>query len=328
MMTDIGEGLPAEKQDVGRVVVAPLEEADLAEADRIFRVAFGTHLHMPDPVHAFGDADYIRTRWRADPEAAFGAKIGGRLVATQFVTGWGSVGFFGPLTVLPDYWGRGIAQRLLVPTMELFAKWGTTHEGLFTFADSGKHIGLYQKFGFYPRFLTAIMEAPAREAEATSAVSSYSESPPASAKALLRECSELTGAVYSGLDVSREIHAIDAQGLGETVLLRDGKRLVGLAVCHCGPGTEGGSGTCYVKFGAVRPGPKASKNFDSLIDACLNLAKSRGLQKVIAGANLAREEAYRTMIARGFRTNFQGVAMERGRPGYNRPGVFLIDDWR
>jgi hypothetical protein len=53
------------------VVVRPLAEGDLAEADRIFRVAFGTFLGAPDPEHFFGDADYVRSRWLADPGAAF-----------------------------------------------------------------------------------------------------------------------------------------------------------------------------------------------------------------------------------------------------------------
>jgi hypothetical protein len=35
------------------------------------------------------------------------------------------------------------------------------------------------------------------------------------------------------------------------------------------------------------------------------------------------------MLARGFRTDFQGVAMHKpNEPGYNKPGIYLIDDWR
>ena len=40
------------------------------------------------------------------------------------------------------------AQRLLDATMDLFAAWETRHVGLFTFAHSAKHVGLYQKYGF------------------------------------------------------------------------------------------------------------------------------------------------------------------------------------
>jgi hypothetical protein len=45
----------------------PLQGEDLAEADRIFRVAFGTFLGLPNPIEFAGNADYVRTRWTADP---------------------------------------------------------------------------------------------------------------------------------------------------------------------------------------------------------------------------------------------------------------------
>ena len=48
----------------------------------------------------------------------------------------------------PDFWDRGVAQRLLAATMELFERWEIRHAGLFTFAESPKHVALYQKFGF------------------------------------------------------------------------------------------------------------------------------------------------------------------------------------
>jgi len=53
------------------------------------------------------------------------------------------------------------------------------------------------------------------------------------------------------------------------------------------------------------------------------------MPNVLAGVNLAREEAYRQMKARGFRTVVQGVTLHRGNEeGYSRPGVHVIDDWR
>jgi hypothetical protein len=54
-----------------------------------------------------------------------------------------------------------------------------------------------------------------------------------------------------------------------------------------------------------------------------------GLQVFIAGANMGRHEAYRALLARGFRTDIQGVTMHRSNdPGYSQPGVYVIDDWR
>ena len=142
------------------VYVRPLRETDLPTADRILRLAFGTFVGLPDPMSFFGDADIVHTRFLANPSAALAAELNGEIVGSNFVTNWGSVGFFGPLSVRPDLWDRGIAKRLLESTIELFDKWGTKHAGLFTFSHSPKHIGLYQKFGFWPSFLTAIMSKP------------------------------------------------------------------------------------------------------------------------------------------------------------------------
>ncbi|HET8696547.1 MAG TPA: GNAT family N-acetyltransferase [Gammaproteobacteria bacterium] len=312
-----------------QISVRPLRESDLDGADRIMRLAFGTFLGLPDPGTFMGDAGFVRTRWRADPAAAFGADAGETLVGSNFAAHWGSVGFFGPLTVHPNFWDRGVAKALMEPVMQCFERWGTRHAGLFTFAHSAKHVGLYQRFGFWPRFLTAIMSKRVQPAGRKSEWTTLSAVPQPEQLATLAACRELTDAVLEGLNVGSEIRAIAEQGLGDTVLVFDGGRLVGLAACHHGPGTEAGGGTCYVKFGAVRPGPAARVSFGRLLDACEEFAAANGLSRLEAGNNTARHEAYRSMLERGFRTDLQGLAMQRPNDaGYNRPGAFVIDDWR
>jgi predicted N-acetyltransferase YhbS len=311
------------------VKVRAIEERDLPAADRIFRLAFGTFLGLPDPTNFSGDADFIRTRWLADPSAVFGAELDGELVGTNFMTRWGSVGFFGPLTIRPDLWDKGIAQLLLVPTMDLFAAWGVQHAGLFTFASSAKHVGLYQKFGFWPRFLTALMEKPIGTESTSTQWTRFSLLSGPEKLACREACRELTSSIYDGLDLEREILAVDAQRLGDTLLTWSGSHLVGLAVCHAGPGTEAGTGKCYVKFGCARGGPSAGREFRRLLNACREFGLSVRASTLVAGVNLARLEAYREMLQAGFKTTAQGVAMQRNAdPGYNRPEVFVMDDWR
>jgi GNAT superfamily N-acetyltransferase len=311
------------------IKIRPLLESDLSVADRIMRLAFGTFLGMPDPTAIMGDTDYIRTRWRADPEAAFGAEINGQLVGSNFASHWGSVGFFGPLTIHPNRWDQGAGKRLMAPILDCFTRWGTKHSGLFTFAHSQKHVGLYQKFGFWPRFLTAIMSKPASQTARQPAWSKFSEVSRSEQEPVLQACRQATDAIYEGLDVTLEMRNVANQGLGDTVLLWDEGKLAGLAVCHYGGGTEAGSGNCYVKFGAVCPGPAAEQNFEQLLDACEAMALEKSLSCLAAGVNTARVGAYRVMLKRGFRTTIQGVAMQRpNEPGYNRADVYLIDDWR
>lgn len=311
------------------VAVRPLQESDLEAADKIFRLAFGTFIGLPDPTRFAQGSDFVSSRWRADPLATLGAVIDGELVGSNFVTRWGSVGFFGPLTVRPDFWDRGVASQLLQATMDLFTKWQITHAGLYTFAVSPKHSALYQKFGFWPRFLTALTSRPVRAADGEPQLSTYSSLAGSERAACLEQCRTLTSEIYQGLDVNSEIRAVDAQRLGETVLVFNEGKLEAFAVCHCGPGTEAEPDACYVKFGAARPGSVAPHWFNCLLTGCEALAAQRRLAKVVAGVNTARHEAYKSILQRGYGTTMQGLVMEKpNEPGYNRPEVFLIDDWR
>jgi GNAT superfamily N-acetyltransferase len=309
--------------------VRPLEEREIDEADRIMRLAFGTFLKMPDPMQMFGDSNLAKPRWYADPGGALAAVADGRLIGSNFAANWGSFGFFGPLSVLPELWERKIAQRMLERTMALFQKWGTRHTGLFTFPESPKHAALYQKFGFWPRFLTPLMEKKVERSAAEPQFLKFSAGSADEKAQWIQACREVTDSIYDGLDVTIEIQGVDSQRIGETVMLAKGSRIVGFAVCHVGAGTEAGSDCCFVKFGAVRSGKRAAEDFDRLLAACEALAVERGVSEVNAGVNMGRHQAYRALIARRYRTYMHGVAMEQGNAaGYNRAAVFVIDDWR
>jgi len=311
------------------VAIRALAERDLPEAQRIIHRAFGTFLGVPD-LEKFWFPPYAHTRFGAEHIASFAAEQDGALAGSNFATNWGSVGFFGPLSTRPDLWDAGIGQRLVAAVCDQFDAWGTRHAGLFTFAQSAKHVGLYGKFGFHPRFLTAIMAVPARRSGTARQWSRYSDLPESQRADAETAARELTEQLYDGLDLRAEIRTVFARKLGDTVLLWDGdNRLAGFAICHCGPESEAGEDVCFVKFGAVRPGPGADDRFTALLDACAALAALTGMSTLVAGVNTAREEAYRAMLGRGFRTQIQGVAMHRpNEPGYSRPGLFVLDDWR
>lgn len=317
-------------------LIRPLAESDLDAADRIVRVAFGTFLGLPDPTAFMGDANYAHTRWRADPAAALGAERDAKLIASNFATNWGSFGFFGPLTVEPDYWNRGIAQQLLGPTMEIFRRWGNRHLGLYTFPSSSKHMLLYQKFGFWPRDLVANMAksvpatTQASDVAADSESSLFSEAKPDELPDFFAACREVTDANFEGLDVHREIRAVSEQRLGDTVLVWDDSKLAAFAVCHSGAGSEAGSGVCYIKFAAVRPGSSPAVTLRRLLDKVATFAAASRAQKITAGVNLARRGAFQALLHAGFRVESQGIAMESGdaSSGYNSRRAYILDDWR
>ena len=309
--------------------VRPMRADDLEAADQVLRLAFGTIRCLPDPSAAFGDADYVHTRFRAAPECAWVVEVDGDVVGSVFATRWGSFGFFGPLSVDPGLWDRGLGGRLLRPVLEAFATWNVRQAGLFTFADSAKHLGLYQKHGFWPGSLTAVT-AKATSPTAPGPYALVSNEPDTRQAAVLDEIRTLTDQVFAGLDLGREIGAVDEQGIGDTVLVRRDGILEAMAVCHRGEGSEAGSDTCYVKFAAVRPGADAPGRFERLLDACEAYAAESGVGRLVAGVNTGRLDAYRRLLARGYRTQTIGVSMwlHPERPHFDTPAHYVIDDLR
>jgi GNAT superfamily N-acetyltransferase len=313
------------------VNVRPALQTDLPEADGVIRVAFGTAAGVPSPELFFGDMGIIQNRWKARDTTILVAESEENIVSSVSVTRWGSFGFFGPFGVRPDLWDRGVAKTVMASVMDLLDQWGVRLSGLYTMPGSPKHIGLYQRFGFRPQFLTAVMtkSLPAPPADETPRnIVTYSALLPEEKDGFLDECRRLTGDIFDGLDVTAEIEAVENDHLGDTVLVRNGSRLAGFAVCHLGPGTEAGSDTCYVKFAAAvsdaPPGP-----FEDLLSACTAHARNQGASRLTAGISTARREAYEMMLGKGFRTGMLGVAMLRpDTAGWNRPGVFVLDDWR
>ena len=281
-------------------VIRQMRESDIPIASAVLRRAFGTFHGAADPDTFWPDREYVRGRWHADPTAALAAEVNGSLVGSNVATRWGSFAYFGPLTVEPSLSNRGIAKRLLVATMEIIDGWQVKDAALFTFSNSPKHIHLYQGFGFWPRFLTALLAKPPVEHWGAS-FDTLSQTNEGDRAAIFDACRDLADSVYAGLDVSSEIRSVYEQQLGETVLLWGGDSLDAFAVCHQGAGTEAGANTCYIKFAAVRPGPRAESVFELLLRACEVHALQRGLQRMEAGVNLGRSQAYRTMLRHGCR---------------------------
>jgi hypothetical protein len=65
--------------------------------------------------------------------------------------------YLDPLQFTPIIGIKVLQSFLLDKTMEVFKELKTKHIGLFTFSQSAKHIHLYQKYNFWPRFLTSVM---------------------------------------------------------------------------------------------------------------------------------------------------------------------------
>ncbi len=214
-------------------------------------------------------------------------------------------------------------------TMECFRNWQIKKIFFFTFSHSPKHLHFYQKFGFLPHFLTAICAKYISQKQQQLQSIRYSQIPPEQQKEYLQASLELTNNIYSGLDLRSEILAVENQRLGDTLFLWENGNLEGFAVCHYGADTEAGSNTCYIKFGAVNSGKKASERFAQLLNQCEIFSNIIGMSKLIAGVNTSRQQAYLQILNMGFKIDILGVAMHNpNEQDYNRPDIYVIDDLR
>lgn len=304
-----------------------VKEEELDVADLVLRLAFGTQDGLEDPLQSFGDRDMLKARWKGRTSTVLVAEEEGAIVGTTVITKWGSIGFFGRMAVKPDCWGRGIASQLTEAAVKLFDEWHVSVAGLDTFPDSSKHIQLYQKFDFWPRFLTAILVKQVKTQDGSVDFSTFSNLSVEQRERFLEQTIDLTNSIYRGLDVSAEIESVHSQSLGDTVLITDRNELACFAVCHCGKNTEAGSDRCYIKFGGINPS-HSPNSFQKLLGACEAYARKQGVGRLMAGINTGRKDAYRVMLRYGFRVSLLKVTMHRpNQPAYDAPEVFVMDRW-
>ena len=307
------------------VAIRPLAEADVARAEHVCRLAFGTFFGLDDPLSFRGDGALVRPRFLADPSGVLLAEAEDGVAGSGIVTDWGSVGLLGPLTVDPGRWSSGIGRRLTAALLEMLDARGHDFVGLLTHPHSTRHVRLYESFGFEMQRPISVLRRAVPPAAMPDRARLLAE--PAEGES----CRAVAETVWPGLDHGREIASVLRHRLGATVLLARprGEGLAGYAVCHHGAGSEGNSSLLFVKAAAVGPGPGAAADFEDLLTACEALARRRGADVVAAGTNIGRGEVYRALRRRGYLSFMNAVAMLRpAGEGYGTPGIWAIDDWR
>jgi predicted N-acetyltransferase YhbS len=305
--------------------IRPMLATDADAADTLTRLAFGTFLELEDPMTMFGDADLVRSRFRAHPEWSFVAEEDGEIVGVLQLARWGSFAMLGPVAVVPSRWDAGVGQSLLAAATGLFDGWDLAAAALFTFANSTKHVSLYHRFGFWPGHLTAVMskDQPSPGADATTIPRHGPER-----ERLTASCRSLSDRLLPGLDLTGEIDEVLDLGIGEVVLNERRGEIVAFAICHVGAG-ETSSDTCYVKFAAAEPGPSGVRTVIALLSAVEEVAAAAGLAEVEVGVDTARRGMFDALRASGYRTGLLGVRMHRGAPtALSHPDAAVLDDLR
>lgn len=342
------------------IAIRRLTEADLERADQIVREAFSSHLQISPADFAAGH-DLAEHFW-VEPEGAFGAFDNDELAGVMFATIWGSFGFFGPLCVSSAHWNKGIAQLLLSETDKYFELKQVRTTGLYTFADSAKHIRLYERFGYHTQMLTANLAKKLPESRlnaidnilvpAENANNCFplviEESPPPRGELVLKllskmdakdrsnavaDMDQLTNETFPGLSLATEaINSVPSTNgnqkfIAETLLVYADGTLKAFAICPLPP-SNAAEKSVYAKFGIAKS-HGGTDDFDLLLRGLERYAQLIGASKIRASTNTARRICYQRMLLHGYQAEGYGIALIRpDTVAYNRPDVFVLDDWR
>ncbi len=284
------------------------ERDDIAGLNQVFSDAFteryrrdglvGVRVPYLNPVvwrYAIDDAAEGALCWR-DPR--------GEIAAFNMVHRSGAEGWMGPLAVRQDYQGGGVGKEIVRRGVEWLRATGATVIGLETMPRTLDNIGFYSSLGFIPGRLTlttTLEAAPAPNPPRLFGRLSASEK-----DHVLEECRAVLDALLPGYDHTRELVLTDELSLGDTVLLREGDRLVGFALCHTIPLVEG---RAREELRVLKLVLDDERHLEAMVAALRDFARRSGTRRVAIRVQGDYAAAYARLIALGGRVRWSDLRM-------------------
>jgi ribosomal protein S18 acetylase RimI-like enzyme len=289
-------------------IVREMREQDADTVRAVEAIAFGAwwkqlkgeSVELPQRTQTI-----VRANREKDPGGCFVAEEEGRVVGFIFSRTWGSVGWFGTFSVLPEYQGRGIGKQLIAASVDYMRRSPQPGRviGLETMPDSPYNLGLYLRLGFRARFLTFLLGKTLEQPIAGDAdLPHWSAADAETQECWLADLRKATGQIQPGLDYSKEILSTARHNLGETLVLADGATILGSSTVWLESVREGTSDeSATVQVLTLHPAHTNSETFHALIGASEALARARGKHKLALPVNACHTWALEQLLRWGYR---------------------------
>ena len=308
-------------------VIREMALPDVLAAQELLQRAFGEAVRQRTGRLAgppFGPR-LATVRFQKEPQGAFVALRGGRVVGCVFSVRWGSVAYFGPIAVAPEAQGLGIAQRLIDAVHARWRRGRVRLWGLECIGDAPQLVHLYTKMGYLPLSVGVafVADATAVAMPRGFGVERLGELALGDREAALRHAKRIAGENVQGLDPTVELSAALESEIGDTVLVHDRRGIVGFAVAHWMPLLRADGLAVPIPAVSRRGGTRATA---ALLRGLRTLALERQLAHVwirVAGRRVKAQEVLRR---EGFRADQSRLRMKRGRDE-ERANQLLFDSW-
>jgi GNAT superfamily N-acetyltransferase len=300
-------------------------EKDIPAMNRLFADSF-TDRYRRDGLVGVRVPFLNEAIWRyAINDAAGGAMLwrdeGDRLVAFNIAHRSGTEGWMGPLCVRPDRQLAGLGTDIVTAAIEWLKGQGARTIGLETMPRTVDNIGFYSGLGFVPGHLTLTMTAESGRGRGILPETIGTHGSAKDRAARIAEIGTFTASLAPGYDFRRELELTLELGLGDIVMVRADGALAGFALCHAAPLAEGGGrDEARVLKVAVRD----LSALDAVIAAASAWASRLAIRRIAVRCQTAYGDAYRALIAHGFRVRWSDLRMTMADYPEQRPATGLL----
>ncbi len=306
----------------------PAGERDTDELNRVFADAFTDryrrdglvgvrvpHLNPQVWHYALLDAGAGAMLWRDEA---------GHVAAFNIAHQSGAEGWMGPLAVRPDRQGSGVGKTVVRTALDWLIEQGVATLGLETMPRTVENIGFYARLGFTPGHLTVTMTNDIATRGHPAPVLLSQRKGTAGGQAL-EAARHLVGALRPGYDFTREILLTAELGLGDTSLVDGDDELAGLVLWHSAPLAEGRPKD---EVRVLKLAARDEDAFEAAIAATEAAAARAGIRRVAVRCQTRFHEAFRRLVARGYRVRWTDLRMSyRGYAEPHPAGGVLFSNW-
>jgi ribosomal protein S18 acetylase RimI-like enzyme len=245
----------------------------------------------------------VRSCLAKDPMGCFVAKVDDQVIGFILSRTWGSVGWFGTFSVLPEWQGQGIGKQLVAASLGYLRQRPGRVIGLSTMPESPYNLGLYLKQGFQMRHLTLFLrKSLVGLPESRVELPRWSQASPATQERWLASLLEASGRIHPGLCYGKEIVVTAQYEQGETVILTEGSQAIGMAVVSLTSGRQGQE----AKYGntlvlALDPTHTDGDRFRALLAGTESMVRARGLEEIVVPVNARHTWALEQLLHWNYR---------------------------
>lgn len=220
-----------------------MAKRDLHRVNLILSKAF-THARIQDGYRSdrvpLCRIEFLEMYLASNPEGCFVIEKDGEIIAYCFSRLWGSVGWIGPLSVIPSEEGRGYGRDVVSACIDFLKNNGAQTIGLEMPSHSNRNLGFYTNLGFVPGKLTVdfvrhVFPKVSRKQPKIFESVRFGKTDSGKQEHFLLQMKRLCNSLEPGLDYSGEIRLALEYGFGDACLLTKDGTVVGFILGHTEP---------------------------------------------------------------------------------------------